>query len=99
MELRVLLTSVQHAQDLDSSGRYAVDHDVVRMRDDFPGAGDPTRTKHVRMLRGGQHRGLNLSPELARGSGVVLCDEADDVGKVAACRGKPNDRQHVVLLR
>jgi len=56
---RVFLSGVQHAYDFDALSHYLVDHDVVRVGDDFACAWHAARAIQVRMFCGRQYGRLD----------------------------------------
>lgn len=76
MNSRILLPGMQNADDFDGSGRNAVNHDIVRVNDDFPGPGDPSMAIKIGMLgkRGG--RAFDFLEQVECCGGVSFCDIA-----------------------
>ena len=82
---RVFLSSVQYAHDFDMLGCHLVDHDVVRVGDDFACAWHTARAVQVRMLGSRQYGRLDQATHAASCWRTIVGDEADDGGEVCAC--------------
>ena len=79
------MPGVQDVYDLDTLGHYLVDHDVIRVSDDFACARHAARAIQIRMLSGRQHGRFNQPTYAAGRWRAIVGDEADDRGKVGAC--------------
>ena len=73
---RILLPGVQNADDFDGSGRNAVNHDIVRVNDDFPGSGDPAMAIKIGVLGKRRGRALDFLEQVECCGGVSFCDVA-----------------------
>src|SRR5476651_2230737 len=82
---RVFLSGVQHAHYLDALSHHLVDHDVVRVGDDFACARHAPRAIQVRMLGGWQYGRLDQPTYAAGRWRAIVGDEADDGREVGAC--------------
>lgn len=92
--LRAALSGVQDVDDFRCRPCDAVDDNVVRMRNAFTGAGDPSRPEQLRLFGQWQYRLLDQIPNVPCRWRVAFGDVGDNLCQVLARAWAPDQCPH-----
>jgi hypothetical protein len=89
-DLRILLSGVNHADNLDHFSTDSIDQDIVWMDHRFARPIYPTGPVEERMI--GQHRGacLDFGVQLYSGAKITFSDVSNNVGEIVKRAGTPD---------